>query len=171
MAGTYTTTTKYLLRKLTGGSIASDIDEGFESLAEDIDGRIAGYSQGTFAARPGAGVAGKFYRATDTGELFSDTGSEWLPNAWALGSLNSPWFDQNVALLTGQVAYRRELSGQVRLRGAVGGGASATAIFTLPSGYRPANTLIIANVTIATSGAITATGTSAALDGITFPVT
>lgn len=141
------------------------------TMAAAIDSTIAGYLSGTLAARPGAGIAGRFYFATDKVELSFDTGSEWLPNAWTLGSLNSPWFDQNVALLTGQVAYRRELSGQVRLRGAVGGGASATAIFTLPSGYRPANTLIIANVTIATSGAITATGTSAALDGITFPVT
>lgn len=34
---------------------------------------------GTFASRPAAGTANRFYRATDTKMLYMDTGTEWLP--------------------------------------------------------------------------------------------
>jgi hypothetical protein len=75
---TFTTTTKYALRWLTGGNLISDIDAGFQALAEDIDANMAGYSSGTQAARPAAGVAGRLYRSTDlVGGVALDNGSAW----------------------------------------------------------------------------------------------
>lgn len=39
---------------------------------------IAEYAQGTFASRPAAGIAGRYYRATDTAVLYVDSGSGWV---------------------------------------------------------------------------------------------
>jgi hypothetical protein len=76
---TFTTTTKYALRWLTGTNLISDIDAGFQALAEDIDANMAGYTSGTQAARPAAGVAGRIYRATDlAGGVALDTGTAWV---------------------------------------------------------------------------------------------
>jgi hypothetical protein len=50
---TYTTTTKYALRALTGSSLVSEIDIGFASLAADIDAAMAGYVEGTLAIPAG----------------------------------------------------------------------------------------------------------------------
>lgn len=75
---TFTTTAKYALRWLTGANLISDIDAGFQALAEDVDANVAGYSSGTLAALPAAGKAGRLYRTTDTGQWFADTGSAWV---------------------------------------------------------------------------------------------
>lgn len=53
------------------------------SLANQIDANAAMYAQGTFAARPAAGKAGRIYYATDTLQHFWDTGAAWV----ALGSV------------------------------------------------------------------------------------
>lgn len=74
----FTTTAKYALRWLTGASAANDIDAGFQALAEDVDSKMAGYAQGTLAARPAAAVTGRLYRTTDTGQVFIDTGTIWI---------------------------------------------------------------------------------------------
>lgn len=82
---TFTSTTKWALRWLTGTNAISDIDAGFQALAEDIDAVMAGQAAGTLASRPAAGKAGRFYRATDTGQVFLDTGSAWMepmPPIW-----------------------------------------------------------------------------------------
>jgi hypothetical protein len=75
---TYTTTTKYALRALTGSSLVSEIDIGFASLAADIDAAMAGYVEGTLGSRPAAGKSGRLYRTTDTGQMFIDTGTAWV---------------------------------------------------------------------------------------------
>lgn len=80
---TYTNTSKHSLRRLTGGSLISEIDTGIAALADDIDAIIATDDQGTFAARPvstagSPGKSGRYYYATDTGELFRDTGTAWV---------------------------------------------------------------------------------------------
>jgi hypothetical protein len=80
----FTTTTKWALRKLTGASLVNDIDAGFEALAEDIDAKLTPYDAGLLAARPTStsgspGKAGRTYRATDTGVIYLDTGTGWLP--------------------------------------------------------------------------------------------
>lgn len=79
----FLTSAKYALRKMTGASLVRDIDDGFAALADDVDAKMAGYVEGTFAARPAAAVAGRFYRATDTGKLYFDTGSTWLEMGFA----------------------------------------------------------------------------------------
>lgn len=77
MPGTFGTTARNALRFLKGTSLVSDVDEGFEALANDVDTKMASYSQGTLAARPAAGQANRFYKATDTGTIYHDTGAAW----------------------------------------------------------------------------------------------
>jgi hypothetical protein len=48
------------------------------TLVSAMDAAMAGYAQGTLASLPGAAVAGKLYRTTDTGQVFIDTGSAWI---------------------------------------------------------------------------------------------
>lgn len=79
MPGTFGTTTRNLLRYLKGTSLVSDIDEGFQALAEDVDTKMASYLQDTFAKRPAAGQPNRLFKATDTGALFHDTGTLWEP--------------------------------------------------------------------------------------------
>jgi hypothetical protein len=145
------------------------------TLATAIDSAITGFLSGTAASRPGAGIAGRLYLATDTLELSFDTGSTWLPGAWTTPSNNSPW----TAGLSGALMYRRELSGMIRLRGSASGGPSATVIATLPAGFRPATALLLpvassggtyAQIGISTGGAITTSQANVVFDGITFPV-
>src|SRR4051794_9304846 len=91
----YTATTKYLLRKITGGSNRAEIDDGIAALADDIDARMAGYSEGTLSARDGiTATAGKMYRTTDTGQVFMGTGSAWIEigvKPWEPGDLKHSW--------------------------------------------------------------------------------
>lgn len=77
MAASYTTTTRNALRKITGGSKVSDLDEGIGALADDVDTKMASYSQDTFAKRPAAGQPNRIFKATDTGALYHDTGAAW----------------------------------------------------------------------------------------------
>jgi hypothetical protein len=79
---TFTTTTKYALRWLTGTNLISDIDAGFQALAEDVDSKFAGFSAGVRSSRPPStsgspGIAGRRYRSTDTGQVDEDTGTGW----------------------------------------------------------------------------------------------
>lgn len=80
---TFTTTAKHALRWLTGGNIISDIDAGFQALAEDLDAIIATADSGVLASRPTStggtpGKRGRWYYATDTAQLFFDYGTGWL---------------------------------------------------------------------------------------------
>jgi hypothetical protein len=58
-------------------------------------------------------------------------GNPAFQNSW--GNFGSGW----------QVAQYRKVGTQVFLRGLVTGGASSTAIFTLPTGYRPASNTMV----------------------------
>ena len=91
----YTTTAKYLLRRLTGGSNVQEIDDGIAALADDIDARMAGYAEGTLSARSAVtATAGKLYRTTDTGQVFMGTGSSWIEvgvSPWVPGDLKATW--------------------------------------------------------------------------------
>ena len=87
---TYTTTSKHSLRWLTGTNVVSDIDLGFQALAEDIDAKIVAYSQGLLASRPTStagspGIIGRRYYATDLGLSFTDYGTGWAPDGIPIG--------------------------------------------------------------------------------------
>lgn len=71
------TTTKYALRSPIGTE-AADGPGDIQRLAQDVDANMAGYLEGTRAARPAASKNGRIYRATDTGEIFLDTGAAWI---------------------------------------------------------------------------------------------
>jgi microcystin-dependent protein len=92
---TYTQTAKYLLRRLTGSSNVSEVDDGIAALADDLDANMAGYADGTLAGRAGvATTAGRFYRTTDTGQVFMGTGSAWIEigvRPWQSGDLKHSW--------------------------------------------------------------------------------
>jgi hypothetical protein len=81
---TYGTTALWALRKLTGGSLVSDVDAGFDALAEDVAPLLTPYSAGLLSARPVStvgtpGIAGRSFFATDTQVLYRDIGTGWLP--------------------------------------------------------------------------------------------
>jgi hypothetical protein len=63
-----------------------DVPRDVQALATKLDPSVAVDSQGTFAARPAAGVAGRYYYATDQNTLWRDTGSTWV----ALGGAAMP---------------------------------------------------------------------------------
>jgi len=127
--------------------------------------------------------------------VVSNTGSgahtDWIinlaspppaPQAWIAVSFSNSW--ANVAGYNA-TRYRLEADGvTVRLSGAIKSGSSGTVAFTLPSGYQPANTVVLAAwdfgnqvgnvyITIATSGAATVNYTTASpeisLEDLTFP--
>lgn len=80
MAGT--PTTKYALPTVLGTDIVKDGDNAITALANAVDAKMVGYSSGLLSARPTStpgspGVEGRIYRATDTGQLFMDTGTGW----------------------------------------------------------------------------------------------
>jgi hypothetical protein len=90
---TFTNTAKYALRWLTGSNIGSDIDAGFQTLAEDLDSKMVGYGQGALADMPAAGKQGRIWRATTFAQtyFYYDTGSAWelinsIPGYQMLGS-------------------------------------------------------------------------------------
>lgn len=60
------------------GGDPPDTDGDLKKLADAVAATAALDSQGTAAARPAAGVVGRYYYATDTGFLFRDTGTAWV---------------------------------------------------------------------------------------------
>lgn len=79
-----------------------------------IDNTFAGFSAGLLAARPvstggSPGVAGRLYRATDTGQVFQDTGTGWVQiPGYAAGVLSG-----RPAAGTPGLTYRATDTGQV----------------------------------------------------------
>lgn len=53
----------------------ADVQDRFDRLAA---GSVM-FKQGLFADRPAAGIAGRVFKATDTGALFYDDGVAWSP--------------------------------------------------------------------------------------------
>lgn len=96
---TYDTTGKYGLRAITGGSLANEIDDGILALRNDVRDNMAGWSSGLAASKPAAGSAGRFYRTTDTNEVWLDDGAAWqLIKASSGSSLIAP--AENITLST-----------------------------------------------------------------------
>lgn len=58
-------------------SDSPDVPRDIKALVEDLSAKLLGYSQGTTAARPAAGVVNRIYKATDTDIIYHDTGTEW----------------------------------------------------------------------------------------------
>ncbi|MES0386007.1 MAG: hypothetical protein ABUJ98_15665, partial [Hyphomicrobium sp.] len=62
-----------------------------ETLLDDTNAQTARATleilQGTVAARPAAGTSGRTYHATDTGQVFYDTGSAWLDAGFVVDTL------------------------------------------------------------------------------------
>lgn len=81
MTPSFLTTTRNALRYMIGTDLISDIDAGFQALAEDVDTRMASYSQDTLAKRPAAGRPNAFFKATDKNAIWHDTGSAFEPIA------------------------------------------------------------------------------------------
>lgn len=188
------TTSRYGLRKLLGTSNISDVDAGFAALADDIDGKLTGYSEGTHAGRPAAGTRGRLYYETDTGLVFFDNGAAWstviLAGAWTslslAGGVSSP------GVMSGSyVAASRPEGDGVRIKGTLvnaSGGTitSGTTLATVTAAQRPSVALIFAtvlvggptpsDVTISSAGAVTLNvnlpnASQVDLNGITYTLT
>ncbi|ADB50176.1 phage tail protein [Conexibacter woesei] len=56
-------------------------------LRDQLDDVVLGYDQGTLAARPAAGVEGRFYYATDGLVLYYDFGGGWVPASFQPGDV------------------------------------------------------------------------------------
>lgn len=74
------TTTRLGLTKPVGADAISTLTTGPPSIRDNatILDNAAMFASGTLAARPAAALAGKFYLATDTGQVYIDTGSAWV---------------------------------------------------------------------------------------------
>lgn len=79
MAITYAETVRNKLRAILGTNKISDLDTAILALAEDVDSKMASYWQGTLAERPAAGQPNRFFKATDKGVIYHDTGTIWEP--------------------------------------------------------------------------------------------
>ena len=74
-------TTRGNFSYMEGTDLASDIDQGFENLAQRIADVGVLFSQGVFASRPAAaawGGGGALYLATDTSVLYYTDGTAWF---------------------------------------------------------------------------------------------
>lgn len=139
---TYTTTTKYSLRCLTGSNVVSDIDAGLQALGDDIDGKMATYSQGLLSARPTSttgtpGIVGRAYYATDIGLEFHDYGTGWAPVGLALGA-GFDWYGAGdpcleIMIGDGRAISRTTYAGLFTLIGTTYGVGNGSTTFNLPS--------------------------------------
>lgn len=153
-----TPTTKYALPTIAGTDLISGIDDWSVAAMGAIDGLLTPSTQGTLAFRPTStipspGIIGRTYYATDTNQLFRDTGTGWTEIvlatglAAALAAALAPPAWQTLALAGGWVSspsvrYLKDALGFVSFRAegftTPGGGVAAfTTLFTMPSGYRP----------------------------------
>lgn len=140
MTPTFTTTTKWALRKLAGTNVVSDIDAGFDALGEDLDSKLTPYTQGLFADRPVStsgtpGKAGRFYRSTDTGAIDLDTGTRWCTVTLGIGEIRE-WAGstapENWRLLQGQAISRSTYAVLFAMIGTTYGAGNGTTTFNLP---------------------------------------
>lgn len=139
---TYATTVKYALRCLTGTNVVSDVDAGLQALADDIDGKMATYSQGLLSARPTStagtpGIVGRAYYATDIGLEFHDYGTGWAPVGLALGA-GFDWYGASdpcleIMICDGRAISRTTYAGLFTQLGTTYGVGNGSTTFNLPS--------------------------------------
>lgn len=139
---TFTTTAKHALRWLTGANVGSDIDAGFQALAEDLDSKIVAYSSGPLGSRPTStlgspGVAGRQYYATDVRVLYLDVGTAWLGLNEPLGSIQeyagaSDPADTSWLLCDGRAISRITYAALFDVTGTAFGSGDGTNTFNLP---------------------------------------
>lgn len=77
-----TPTTRFAIPTVAGTDLARDLDTEITAGFTAVDSKMTGWSTGLLAARPTStsgspGVAGRVYRATDTGQSFLDNGTGW----------------------------------------------------------------------------------------------
>lgn len=75
-------TSRYGIATMLGSDLGSTIDDTHNAAMATIDAKMVGYSEGPLTSRPVStpqvpGIAGREYRATDTGQVFKDTGTSW----------------------------------------------------------------------------------------------
>lgn len=80
-------TTKYAIPYIDGNHDLEDGPADINAVLDSIDGKMTGYSAAVIASRPTStsgspGVAGRIFRATDTGQRFQDHGTGWEEIAW-----------------------------------------------------------------------------------------
>lgn len=182
---TFGTTLKHALRVLQGTSLVSEIDAGFEALADDLDAIIAVDDQGTVVPVSTLGAPGKkgrYYFKTDTGQLFRDNGTGWdeIPlapigtadlaaNAVTAAKIETQQAWQTLTGINGIVIhYFKDTLGNVHLRqelqAVVAPGVPVnTAFATLPAGYRPGATIYGVAMVVAPSGSSTTPSPKAAI--------
>ena len=77
-----TPTSRFAIPTLAGTDLIRDTEVNVNAALAAIDSKMTGYSAGLLSARPTStpgspGVEGRIYRATDSGQLFMDTGTGW----------------------------------------------------------------------------------------------
>lgn len=155
MAGSFAETTRWKLRRLLGASKVSDVDEGFQRLAEDCDNTFIGMLVDTLAKRPGASMPNRIFRASDTGNYYLDTGTEWifLPHGELASAAQGISPHANFGNQAEPFSVRSEANGQVKRLAGRGENTpttitAGTRLATLPVGYRPSgDRQIVAGVT------------------------
>jgi hypothetical protein len=171
---------------VTGAVTGSSTVQG-TALAATLagNGRYVGATTGTPST--GTYLTGDF-ASDSTNDLFWICTAGGTPGTWVqvgAGATDTAWTAVS-AFTNSWVSFGapefapgfRLVNGWVRLRGCMKSGTSGTAAFTLPSGYRPTATCgfpavangAFASVSIASTGAVTATGSNASffLDNISF---
>jgi microcystin-dependent protein len=139
---TYVTTVKYALRCLTGANVISDVDAGIQALADDVDGKMATYSQGLLSARPPStagtpGIVGRMYGTTDIGLRFTDTGTGWAPDGIPLGG-GFDWFgatdpSPELMICDGRAISRTTYATLFAITGTTYGVGNGSTTFNLPN--------------------------------------
>lgn len=74
-----------------------DFNENFTKIDQQAVKKGTGIGElsgGTLANRPAASTAGRYYFAQDTGEIFLDTGTEWVLAAASQSKLNAHLADK-----------------------------------------------------------------------------
>jgi len=101
----------------------------------------------------------------DAAKLAAEITRRLTPEAWITPTLLNGWV--NFGAPRESLSFRKTTSGDVVIRGNVKSGASGTVVFTLPTGYRPANERLFpsisggggspsANITVTSAGAVNA---------------
>lgn len=124
------------------------------------------------------GGALRDFNATVSNVVIADNETTIQQPAWSNATYQNSWVDFSASYHS--VGYYKDSHGVVHLRGVAKNGTNGTAIFTLPSGYRPSKGMIFpaasnsafGYVDISTGGAVVATGSNIwfSLNGISFKV-